>query len=172
LIIVGKHRSAALAARHLSALKRQYPDSRVELIARRNGAGRYSSSGHFFWYEVTKLEEKIELVLHFDYASPKDSRLLRFQVHVTAPGATDDDEAIEVVRQHFTSKKKWPKGWRQRSIYWGHVLPGTPEEVRRKYDPEEHAHIRRITFAGGEGTVTSRRAIKKNRRPEKRKATK
>jgi len=83
MIIVGNHRSAALAQRHLRELRREHKGSTVEIISRRNASGRYSGRGQYFWFEVTKLPtNQIELVAHFDYSSRKAKRLLRFQVHI------------------------------------------------------------------------------------------
>jgi hypothetical protein len=64
--IEGQHRSLSLAERHLSELQRNYPDRQVEIVARRNSKGQYSSHGHYFTFEVK--EEEIQVwIITFRY---------------------------------------------------------------------------------------------------------
>jgi len=170
MIISAQHRSYALALRHLRELRRKYPSA--ELLSRRNARGRYSSRGQFYEFEVTEeTQQKIELVLHFDYSSTAARDLLRFQVHVIGPGNVSDDEALRVVREHFTKGGKYPKGWREKAIYWGHVQPW--EDVERPIGDDFRVQgLRDMVIAGGEGTVARKRTIKTRRRAAKRKAKK
>jgi hypothetical protein len=175
MIVVGYHRSAALAHKHLLALRREHRDATVELIGRRTAKGRYSSRGRYFWYEITKHESKIELVLHFDYGSSRARDLLRFQVHVIGPGNAADDEALRIVRSHFSEGKRFPVGWRQKTIFWGHSRPGDESDVERDYSKGDDSRIDRlaeIAIGGGEGKVSRRTTVKTRRRAGKKRAKK
>ena len=168
MIIVGQHRNERLALRHLRDLRREYAPRPVELLSRRNARGEYSARGHYFWFEVgDEPEKRIELVAHFDYASTKAKDLLRFQVHILAPGSVTDDEALGVISDHFNQGKKYPQGWREKVIYWGHVKDagsdqGLPHKYNRK-DPAE-LHLARLAIGGGERKVSRRNPVRTRRR--------
>lgn len=50
--VEGTHRNEALAERHLRQLERENPNATVDIVARRNFAGRYSVRGHFFTFQI------------------------------------------------------------------------------------------------------------------------
>lgn len=50
--VEGTHRNEALAERHLRQLERENPNTTVDIVARRNFAGRYSVRGHFFTFQI------------------------------------------------------------------------------------------------------------------------
>lgn len=169
MIIKGHHRSLALAEKRKKALSRKHPNSTVEIISRRNSKGRHAKNGQYFYFEVTEHKEREEYVIHFDYGSNKDSRnVLRIQVHITGPGGSDD-EAIKIISDHFENGEKLPKGWRKKTIYWGHVSEGSDDEVDREIDPSIKA-IAGAIVTQNNGTVVRRKQIKTNRRKGKRKA--
>lgn len=172
MIIQAQHRNFALATRHLRELRKKYASA--ELLSRRNARGRFSNRGQFYVFEVTEAtQDKIELVAHFDYGSSKAKDLLRFQVHIIGPADASDDEALRVIREHFSEGEAYPKGWRQKTIYWGHVMSGEDDgEVEKEFDrdDERQAHLARLAIGGGERKVSRRIAVKKNRRAGKKKA--
>lgn len=178
MIISARHRSYALALRHLAALRRQHPKASVEIISRRNASGKFSKRGIYYQFEVIEHEPigKLELVLHFDYGGSKATDLIRFQVHITAPGDTDDEEALRIVRDHYTPREKesWPKGWKETKIFWGHARGDG--DVHREFDPEDERqrYLRRLAL-GGEAKIARKSAIKtrgNSRKKKKRKSKK
>ena len=52
--VTGKHRSIALAERHLRALSRENPGADVRIASRRNSLGHHSKNGHIFYFEIKK----------------------------------------------------------------------------------------------------------------------
>ena len=153
MIIISHHHNADLADRKRGDLEARYPNSRVELISRRNERGWFSDNGHTFTWEVTPTQKEIELVVHFDYGSnagPKKD-LIRFQVHVFGPGNATDAEAIRAIRQ-ANQGEGFPDGWRKRAIYWGH-----PPKTKRQTKPLPSS-LRRTALAAGEARVVRRAA--------------
>lgn len=67
MTIIGHHRSADLAERHRRALEQEY-NAPVEITSRRNAAGRYSSRGNTFTFEVTEPEDDFVEFDGFDSA--------------------------------------------------------------------------------------------------------
>ena len=168
MIITAQHRNYKLAMRHLAKLRREYASA--ELLSRRNKRGQFSCRGQFYVFEVTKeTQDKIELVAHFDYGSSKARDLLRFQVHIVGPGDVSDNEALRVISEHFEEGKSYPKGWKQKTIYWGHVMPESSDDVEHEYVREDarQTYLARLAIGSGERRVSRRRTIKKNRRTRK-----
>lgn len=165
MIIVGHHRSATLAQRHLRALRREHKGSSVEIVSRRNASGRYSGRGQYFWFEVVKLPtDRIELVAHFDYASTKAKDLLRFQVHIIGPSKTTDREALEVIVNHFSDEEPYPRGWKEKIIFWGHTRGDGDVEQEYNADDSLQTHLAKLAILGGERKVSRRNPVRKNRR--------
>ena len=159
MIIISHHRSAALADRKRRDLEARYPESRVELLSRRNEKGWFSNNGHTFTWEVTPTGARLELVVHFDYGSEKSKNLIRFQVHVFGPGNATDAEAISAIRQ-ANKGEGFPKSWRKRAIYWGH-----PPKSENQTKPLPSS-LRRTAIAAGAASVVATRQItaRSNRR--------
>jgi hypothetical protein len=61
-LVHGKHKSAALAERHLRQLERENPNTTVSIIARRSATGRFSLHGRFFTFKIedTKPEKEVD----------------------------------------------------------------------------------------------------------------
>jgi hypothetical protein len=158
MILTAHHRSESLAARHLTALRRKY--FRVNLISRRNANGTYSERGHTFVYEIEekKPKKRIEVVLHFDYGTQKGHDLIRFQVHVFGPATATDAQFIRAVRQR-SAGDPWPKGFSKKAIYWGQ------DEKRTDYISTK---LRKAAIAGGSATVARKRAVRSNRRANRK----
>jgi hypothetical protein len=175
MIIDAQHRNYRLALRHLAALRHQYGNA--ELLSRRNARGRFSQRGQLFQFEVREdTGKRVQFVLHFDYAGGKAKDLLRFQVHVSGPEDVSDDEAIRIIRDNFGGDEKpLPKGWRRRSIYWGHISEGSaPDEtVKRKVKDDREKGLQRLAIDFGKASVANRKiTARKNRRAGKSKAAK
>jgi len=166
MIIESCHRSERLALRHLAQLRREYASA--EIISRRNRRGRFSKYGKCFQFEVQEATgEQTEIVLHFDYAGGKDnSRIIRFQIHIIGPADVSDAETLRVVRDHFTQKKAYPKGWKEKSIHWGARRDPEPD---RDYNPkiEREKYLAYLAFSGEGRTISRKITAKKNRRPRK-----
>lgn len=123
MIIIGQHRSQALADRHLRDIRREHPDSTVQETSRRNARGRFSMRGHFFTFEVIDHPEKLELVAHFDYGGGRKSNLIEFQLHIFAPRGTSDEDAIKTIRQRARGVP-WPKGWKAKTLRYASGTKG------------------------------------------------
>jgi len=112
-----------------------------------------------------KKEPRAEYVVHFDYASKRDKHTtLRFQFHVFGPGDVSDEEIIEAIHQG-ASAGHYPKGWRERVIYWGRVQKDSDTRVTRRITPDE-LELSRQNVMGGSAKVIART----NRRSKKGKA--
>lgn len=59
-IIIGKHKSIALATRHLRQLQRDNPNATVQITSRRNIDGKKSTRGRFFRFKITLIEEELD----------------------------------------------------------------------------------------------------------------
>lgn len=168
MIVISHHRNAALAARKRADLQRANPDSSVTLLSRRSAGGRFSSRGQTFVWEVQPKNKKLNLVLHFDYGDQGRGKLIQFQVHVEGPGDVSDAEAIEVIQKAATDGY-YPKGWRERAIFWS--KGGTRYNVNGAEKPLPGTLVR-WGIEMGEGSVESRRSPAKSNRRAKRKAKK
>lgn len=60
-VIIGHHRSAALAERHRRALEREH-GAAVEITSRRNQFGAYSTRGHTFTFEFETEEDYVDVI--------------------------------------------------------------------------------------------------------------
>jgi hypothetical protein len=174
MIVNGKHRNTELALKHLKALQRQHPNATVEIISRRNALGRHSKNGQYWYFEVTEHKLREEYVVHFDYGSRRANDLLRFQVHVTGPGASDE-VALAEIRDHYANGTRWKKGWREKVIYWGHVPEGSgPQETVERDFSESPSGLLSDAANRGYSNLSQRKKIrgrattKKNRSTGKR----
>lgn len=152
MVINGRHRSAAHAERHRKELERKHGFAAIS--ARRNDKGRFSSRGRNFTFEVE--DTKVEYVVHFDYGSKKESNLIRFQVHIEGPEASDRD-AIDAIKK--IEKGETPEGWRVRKIRWGHP----PHRAKNRPDATT-ARVQPSAIFGGSADVSRKTPIKQHRR--------
>lgn len=170
MIIVGHHRSIALARRHRAQLRRDYAPRSVEIISRRNKRGRFSVRGRYFVFEVGENQEPktLELVVHFDYENPREgSRLLRFQVHVIVPFGREDSKYVSEIKHYFEEGGKLAKGYKVKVIYWGKVRrdEGDKEVSRTDFINKE---LRQLAILGGTSKIIRRKTTtRKNRKPRK-----
>lgn len=59
IYVYGKHRSLALAEKHVGRLWRKYPDAKdIYIEARRSERGEFSARGHYFTFAIEILEEE------------------------------------------------------------------------------------------------------------------
>src|SRR6185369_13603009 len=136
-LVLGQHRSLALAERHARALQREHARP-VEIISRTNAKGEHSARGQFYTFRIQPAKRKpkspggargrgrTEFVLHFDYGDDSapdmddveaGEHLVRFQVHVIAPKGTTDERAIKAV-EFWNQEGKAPKGFKVKSIFY------------------------------------------------------
>lgn len=154
MIIISHHRSLDLADRKRHALLLKYAS--VELLSRRDAAGRYSSRGRTYIWEVRPKEKKpkrAEFVIHFEYGAKskkKGDQRIRFQVHVFGPSGASFDDAIKAIRKR-NQGEAWPEGWSKKAIYW--TKPRQPDKHRTDPLP---SHLRQVAIAAGGATPVSK----------------
>jgi hypothetical protein len=61
ILIIGRHRNAALAERHRREIERDNPNSTVRIISRTNDAGQLSERGRNFDFEINTEEVEKEV---------------------------------------------------------------------------------------------------------------
>jgi hypothetical protein len=64
-LLEGQHKSEALAERHLAELIRENREATVEIVARRNASGEFSTRGHFFTFEIISKEVEVDSLADF-----------------------------------------------------------------------------------------------------------
>lgn len=66
ITVVGTHRNAKLAEKHLSALLRKYNPEKA-IMQRRNESGKFSERGHLFTFTLTLRAKMFESILAVTY---------------------------------------------------------------------------------------------------------
>ena len=168
MIINAHHRNYSLALQHLAALRRDNPGQQVELLSRRNAAGRYSTRGRSYQFEVIGEKptgEGIEFVAHFDYGSKKKGSVIEMQLHIFVPEGTTDNEALQAIRDRALGKP-WPsKKWKARMLEYKSGKKGLRKNEGANKLPKGLVNS---AMAEGSGRVTSRSAIQSNRRARRK----
>ena len=121
-IIVGQHRSLALAQRHLSQLAHDNPRATVTINSRRDSHGHFSDRGHFFYFSIATREkekkkrrkkERAAFLISFKYTPAKrgSKTVVVSDLIVSAPAKADNDdvleEAVSQIERDLPSKITW-----------------------------------------------------------------
>jgi hypothetical protein len=134
-VIIGQHRSAALAERHRADLQREFPRAIVRITSRFGSDGQASDHGHFFRFSVTtkpKRKKRIAYLVSFSYQPVQkgSKKLIQADLIVGGKPGMPKDAVIKMV-EDIAFKEGFTKG----KFTWLHDILAATEDENIRVDP-------------------------------------